>query len=76
MSGYANIVATVVAEHAFKTAFDVMWDVSHHSTNECTCSMVHYIATSMKCTNNALGLTRAICVTLDLNLNLWHVIHQ
>ena len=76
MRGYANVVATAVAKHAFETAFDVVWDVSHYSTDECTCSTVHHIATSTKCTNDAFGFARAICVTLDLDLNLWHVIHQ
>jgi hypothetical protein len=67
---YANVVATAGAKHAFKTSFDIVWDVPHHSTDECTCSTVHHSATSTKCTNDALGFARAICITLDLDLDL------
>jgi hypothetical protein len=74
MSEYANVVATAGAKHAFKTSFDIVWDVSHYSTDKCACSTVHHIATSTKCTNDALGFARAKCVTLDLDLDLWHAI--
>ena len=73
MRKYTNIAG---AKNAFKTSFDIVWDVSHHSTDKYTCSTVHHSATSTKCTNDTLGFARAICVTLDLDLDLWHVIYQ
>lgn len=74
MRGYANVVAIAGAKNAHEARFDIVWDVSYHSTDERTCSTVHHSATSTKCTNDALGFARAICVTLDLNLDLRHVI--
>jgi hypothetical protein len=68
-----DVVTTAGAEHTFKTSFDIVWE-PHHSTEECICSTVHHSATSTKCTNDTLGFARAICVTLDLDLNLRHVI--
>jgi hypothetical protein len=73
MRRYANIVATAGAKHAFKTSFDIVWDVSHHSTDKGICSTVHRSVAATKCTGNALGFTRAVCVTLHLDLNLWRV---
>jgi hypothetical protein len=72
---YANVVAIAGAKHAFKTSFDIVWDVSHHSTDESTCSTMHHSATSTECTNYALGFAWAIYVTLDLDLDLWHVVY-
>jgi hypothetical protein len=31
---YANIIIAVGVKHAFKTSFDLVWNVSHHSTDE------------------------------------------
>ena len=74
MRRYANIVATAGAKHAFKTSFDIVWDVSHHSTDECICSTVNRSVAATKCAGDALGFARTICVTLDLDLDLWRVI--
>lgn len=76
MREYADVTSTAGAKHAFKTSFDIVWDVPHHTTDERTCSTMHHSATSTKCTDDALGFARAICVTLDLDLDLWHVIRQ
>jgi len=65
-----NIVTAAGAKHAFKTSFDVVWDVSHHSTDECVRSTVDRSVAATKCTVDALGFARAICVTSDLDLDL------
>jgi hypothetical protein len=67
---YANIVTAVGANHTFKTSFDLVWNASHHSTDECLCSTVHRSMAATKCAVDALGFARAISVTLDLDLDL------
>jgi hypothetical protein len=73
---YANIVAFARAKGTFKTIFDIGRDVSHHSTDECVYSTVYRSVAATKCAGDALGFARAIRVTLNLDLDLWRVIHQ
>jgi hypothetical protein len=67
---YANLVAVVGAKHTFKTTFDLVWNVSHHSTDKCLCSTVHRSVTATKYSVDGLCFARAICVALDLDLDL------
>jgi len=67
---YANIVTAVGAKHASKTGFDLVWNVSHHSTDECLCSTVHRSMAATKCAVDALAFAWATSITLDLDLNL------
>lgn len=67
---YANIVTALGTNHTFKTSFDFVWDVSHQSTYECLCSAVHRRVATTKCAVDAVGFARAICVTLNLDLDL------
>jgi hypothetical protein len=67
---YANIVTAVGTNRTFKTGFDLVWNVSHHSTDECLCSTVHSSMAATKCAVDALGFAWAVYVTLDLDLDL------
>jgi hypothetical protein len=74
MRRYTDSVANVRAEHAFKASFDFVWDVLHHSTNKCISSTVHRSVAATKRAGDGLNFARTICITLDLNLDLWHLI--
>jgi hypothetical protein len=67
---YVHIVTAVGAKQTFETGFDLVWNVSHHFTDECLCSTVHRSMAATKCAVDALGFAWSICITLDLDLGL------
>jgi len=58
------------------TSIHLVWDVSHYSADECIGSTVHRSVAATKWAVDAFGFARAICVTLDLDLDLKCVICQ